>query len=81
MFYIFIKACKKYKFKFRIIVNGGIASLVIIPKESYNEFCFSNTYNGFSELFFKAIIQMKQYRKKNKDNEKKRRYHRWVKFI
>lgn len=72
MFYIFIKACRKYRFTFKLGINGGITSLTIISKKTFDEFYFANNYNNYFELFFKAIIKMRKHQNQSKQNKKKK---------
>lgn len=81
MFYIFIKACKKYRFIFKLGINGGVTSLRIVSKETFDEFHFANDCNNYFILFFEAIIKMRQHKNRNKNNKKEKRWHKWVKFI
>lgn len=60
MFFIFIKACKKYKFSF-VLNTYGETSIILKPNNT-----FENIYvyeNNFHKLFVTAIKKMRMYRK------------------
>lgn len=60
MFFIFIKACNKYKFSF-VLNTYGETSITLKPNNT-----FENIYvyeGNFHKLFVTAIKKMKMYRK------------------
>lgn len=65
MFFIFIKACKKYKFDFTLSTYGK-TSMMIRPKNTIENIDISQGYyHGYesNKLFLMAIKEMKRYRK------------------
>lgn len=65
MFYIFIKACKKYEFDFMLNTCGGL-TMTLYPRNTFESIDVGQgryVYN-FKELFYNAIKEMKAYRKK-----------------
>ena len=64
MFYLFIRACRKYKFTFVLNTYGSIY-IILRPINTFEnieikgEYCEYGTYN---KLFSKAIKIMKEYR-------------------
>lgn len=65
MFSIFIKACNKYNFSFCLTTHGRI-SIMLIPNDAFVKLYINQEYYScnFNKLFFKAIKEMKLYRKK-----------------
>jgi hypothetical protein len=64
MFFIFIKACEKYKFSYALSSIGGL-KIVLRPN---NTFCnievnIQNCYHNYFSAFLKAIKFMRTYRK------------------
>lgn len=66
MFYIFIKACKKYKFSFVLHAYGKDA-LTILPNGSFEYIDIKQGYyeRNYFRLFLKAIKIMREYRKEH----------------
>lgn len=64
MFYIFIIACKRYKFTYALNAIHGI-SLCLHPYNSFGSIDIAQEYyeHNYNKLFFKAIKKMKWYRK------------------
>lgn len=65
MFFIFNIACKKYGFAFELNTCGKLV-LVLHPHGTFETIYINQGYysHNFNKLFFKAIKEMKQYRKK-----------------
>lgn len=65
MFFIFNRACKKYKFTYMLNTNNGF-SLILRPSNSFNEAIeVKQEYYecNYFKLFLKAIKAMKTYKK------------------
>jgi hypothetical protein len=66
MFYIFLRACKKYRFDYTLhALNGFIVTLR--PKDNFGFVEVKQEYydKSYFKLFVKAIKKMKEYRKEN----------------
>ena len=66
MFYIFLKACKKYKFDYTLhALNDFVVTLH--PKDNFGFVEVKQKYyvKSYFKLFVKAIKKMKEYRKEN----------------
>lgn len=65
MFFIFIRACKKYKFSFMLNTHGD-TTLILKPTNTFESINISREHFdcGFNALFLKAIKEMKRYREK-----------------
>jgi hypothetical protein len=64
MFFIFIKACKKYNFDFSLGTYGEL-TIVLKPKNTFENIEVKQKYyynRDFNQLFIKAIRAMKRYR-------------------
>ena len=63
MFFIFIRACRKYKFAFALSTYGGF-TLTLRPNNTFENISIDFGYNrNFNKLFMTAIKEMKLYRK------------------
>lgn len=62
VFFMFIRACKKYRFTFALSTYGGI-SLIIRPNNTFENIKFNEEYFNLNQMFLKAIKEMKKYRK------------------
>ena len=64
MFFIFIKACKKYGFTYAINANNGLI-LALYPNDAFGFIEVKQEYyeQNYLKLFFKAIKKMRTYRK------------------
>lgn len=63
MFYIFVKACKKYKFDFEIITYGKL-TVTLKPSNTFETITIDLRYgSNVNKLFRNAIKKMKEYRK------------------
>lgn len=64
MFFIFIKACKKYKFTFSFLTHGKLI-LTLYPNNSFDVISIRYDYNNFkyNRMFLEAIKKMRDYRK------------------
>lgn len=66
MFYIFLRACKKYKFDYTLhALNDFIVSLHPIDNLGFVEVKQEYYDKSYFKLFVKAIKKMKEYRKEN----------------
>lgn len=65
MFYIFLRACKKYYFDFSLNTTSGL-TLTLRPKNTFGNIEIKQEYykKNYNKLFFKAIKEMKNYREK-----------------
>lgn len=65
MFYIYIRACKKYGFDFMIGTFGGL-NITLYPKNTFENINISQSYYSYNynKLFLDSIKEMKAYRKK-----------------
>ena len=63
MFFIFIKACKKYMFDYTLNANYGLV-LTLHPKNSFGNIEIKQEYykKNYYKLFYKAIKKMKSIR-------------------
>ena len=63
MFYIFNKACKKYKFVFSLSTYREL-TLTLRPINTFENIIVKQGYyeRSYSKLFLKAIKEMKMYR-------------------
>lgn len=63
MFYIFIRACRKYKFTYAISTYGGL-TIVLRPNNTFKNIEIEQKfYRNYNKLFLQAIKEMKKYRK------------------
>ena len=64
MFFIFIKACKKYRFSYILNINSGFV-LTLHPNNTFETIEIKQEYYecSYFKLFLKAIKKMKWYRK------------------
>ena len=64
MFFIFIKACRKYKFTFVINANNGLI-LTLYPSNVFEtiEIRQGHYNKSYFKLFLEAIKKMMDYRK------------------
>ena len=64
MFFIFIKACRKYGFTFSLSSNADL-TLTLHPRNTFDNIEISQEYyrRNYIKLFLKAIKEMKTYRK------------------
>ena len=64
MFFIFIRACKKYKFTYALSSYGGL-TLTLRPNNSFENIkvCQKYQYPTHFKLFLVAIKKMRAYRK------------------
>lgn len=64
MFFIFNRACKKYKFTYILNTNNGF-TLTLRPNNSFNTIEVKQEYyeRSYYRLFLRAIEKMKTYRK------------------
>ena len=65
MFFIFLMACKKYKFAFSIS-NYGTLSISLMPNDTFGSIRINQGVGNrkFNKLLIKAIKEMKKYREK-----------------
>lgn len=64
MFFIFIRACKKYKFVFSLSALNGL-TMTLHPVDNFSSIIIKQEYyeRNFNGLFSRAIKEMKMYRK------------------
>lgn len=64
MFFIFVKACKKYKFSYTLNTSSGF-TLTLHPNNTFVVIEIKQNYFecSYFKLFLKAIKKMKLYRK------------------
>ena len=66
MFFIFLKACKRYAFTYALSSYGGL-TLILRPINTFNNVVIEEKFTEFDNyltLFFNAIKEMKRYREK-----------------
>lgn len=63
MFYIFIKACKKYAFTYALSTCGGL-TLILRPYDTFENINIEEKFCDYNKVFIKAIKEMKKYREK-----------------
>ena len=63
MFFIFIKACKKYEFAYALSTYGGLV-LILRPYNTFENIEIKQEYYkcNYFKLFLTAIKKMKAYR-------------------
>lgn len=61
-FFMFVRACKKYRFTFALSTYGGI-SLILRPNNTFENIKFNEECFNLNQMFLKAIKEMKKYRK------------------
>lgn len=66
MFYIFLRACKKYKFSYALHAVNEL-SITLYPKDILGFIEVKQKYyeRNYFKLFLRAIKKMKEYRKEN----------------
>lgn len=64
MFYIFLRACRKYGFSYDINANCGLI-LTLFPHNTFEKIELKQEYynKNYFKLFLTAIKRMKEYRK------------------
>lgn len=64
MFYIFVRACRKYGFTYSLGSYHGLL-LILRPNNTFENIEIRQEYYrcNYFKLFFKAIIKMRAYRK------------------
>lgn len=64
MFYIFIRACKKYKFSFSLNLHSRLI-IILHPNNTFESINIKQERcdHNFNKLFLKAIKEMKRYRR------------------
>ena len=66
MFYIFLRACKKYRFAYTLSAITGL-TLTLYPSNTFGFIEVRQEYyeRNYFKLFVRAIKKMKTYRKEN----------------
>lgn len=60
LFYVFIMACKKYKFRY-MVTSYIKPSIILYPSNTFDKIEINNL--SYFRLFLTAIKKMKKYRK------------------
>jgi hypothetical protein len=65
MFYIFVRACEKYKFAFSLSTYSEL-TLTLRPANTFESIVIKQGYyeSNYFRLFLRAIKEMKRYRKR-----------------
>jgi hypothetical protein len=66
MFYIFLRACKKYRFTYALNAVSGL-TLILHPNNTFGFIEIKQEYyeRNYFKLFIKAIKKMREYRKES----------------
>lgn len=64
MFYIFIRACRKYKFTYVMSTYMGL-TIILRPNNTFDNIELKQNFycRDYNKLFLQAIKEMKRYRK------------------
>lgn len=64
MFFIFVRACKKYNFTFVLSTYNGI-SLILRPNNTFENINIEEYCYNLNKILLEGIKVMKKYRKEN----------------